>query len=98
MNDPKRTPVDQKIGDFYASCMDEAAIEKLGAAPLKPELDRIDALTSKSGIGILLVAAAPDRRECAVRFLFRRRLEEFNARDCAGWIKAAWDCPTAIII
>ena len=31
----------QKIGDYYASCMDTTAIDKLGAAPLKLELDRI---------------------------------------------------------
>jgi len=49
-NDPQRAPLDQKIGDFYASCMDEAAIDKLGAAPLKPDLDRIDAMSSKSGM------------------------------------------------
>jgi endothelin-converting enzyme/putative endopeptidase len=47
VNDPKRTPVDQKIGDFYGSCMDEQNIEKLGTQPLKPELDRINAITSK---------------------------------------------------
>ncbi len=39
-----RSPVEQKIGDYYASCMDEPAIEKLSLAPLKPELDRIEAL------------------------------------------------------
>src|ERR1039457_7650768 len=50
VEDARRTSVEQKIGDFYASCMDEAAIDKLGAAPLKPELDRIDAISSKSGI------------------------------------------------
>jgi len=50
-----RTPVEQKIGDFYASCMDETAIDKLGAAPLKPELDRIDAISSKSGIVNVLI-------------------------------------------
>src|SRR5216684_114551 len=37
----------QKIGDYYASCMDEAAIEKLGAKPLLPELERITGLKSK---------------------------------------------------
>src|ERR1700722_2027962 len=37
----------QKIGDYYASCMDESAIEKLGAKPLQPELDRIAHLKSK---------------------------------------------------
>ena len=42
--------VNQKIGDYYASCMDEAAIEKLGAKPLEPELARIAALKSKDDI------------------------------------------------
>src|SRR6516164_2795443 len=32
---------DQKIGDFYTTCMDEAAIETQGAGPLKPRLDAI---------------------------------------------------------
>ena len=32
---------EKKIGDFWASCMDEAAIEAAGAKPLQPELDRI---------------------------------------------------------
>jgi putative endopeptidase len=31
----------QKIGDFYASCMDESAIETAGMKPLLPELRRI---------------------------------------------------------
>src|SRR5947207_8481607 len=44
---PDRTAVEQKIGDFYSSCMDESAIEKKGKAALKPELDRIAALQSK---------------------------------------------------
>jgi putative endopeptidase len=37
----------RKIGDYYASFMDEARIEQLGAAPLKPELDRINAIKSR---------------------------------------------------
>ncbi|HYM61171.1 MAG TPA: M13 family metallopeptidase [Thermoanaerobaculia bacterium] len=35
---------EQKIGDYYASCMDEAAIEAAGLKPLDPELDRIKAI------------------------------------------------------
>jgi putative endopeptidase len=31
----------QRIGDFYASYLDEAAIEARGLAPLRPQLDRI---------------------------------------------------------
>jgi predicted metalloendopeptidase len=47
-NDPRRSAVTQKIGDFYASCIDEAAVNKAGAAPLKPELDRIAAIKDKT--------------------------------------------------
>jgi putative endopeptidase len=48
------TPETQKIGDFYTSCMDEAAIEKLGLTPLKPDLDKIDGLTDKSQLPTLI--------------------------------------------
>ncbi len=58
VSDPNRTPVEQKIGDFYASCMDEPAIEKLGAKPIEPELSRIDAIQSKKQIGEELVRLA----------------------------------------
>ncbi|RAK50725.1 M13 family metallopeptidase [Phenylobacterium deserti] len=37
----------RKIGDFYQSFMDEAAIEAKGAAPLKPELDRVNAIRTR---------------------------------------------------
>jgi len=37
----------RKISDYFASFMDEAAIEQAGAAPLKPELDRINAIRSR---------------------------------------------------
>ena len=47
-NNPGRTPVQQKIGDFYAACMDEPAINKAGYTPLKPELDRIAAVNDKT--------------------------------------------------
>jgi putative endopeptidase len=37
----------QKIGDFFGACMDEAAVEKLGATPLKPYLDAVEQMHSK---------------------------------------------------
>ncbi len=49
-----RTANEQKIGDEYASCMDTATINKLGLAPLKPELDRIAGLKSVSELPALL--------------------------------------------
>lgn len=42
--------VTQEIGDYYASCIDEAAIEKLGAKPLLPALDRVAGLKSKQDL------------------------------------------------
>src|SRR4051794_9911810 len=51
-----RTPVQQKIGDYFASCMDEAAAEKRGADPLQPELDRIAALRNADDVSALLPA------------------------------------------
>src|SRR5215472_7604420 len=47
-NDPERSPVMQKIGDFYASCMDETRANKASYNPLQPELDRIAALKDKT--------------------------------------------------
>ena len=49
-----RPPNQQKIGDFFASCMDEAAVERAGAAPLKPDLDAIAALKSTADLPPLL--------------------------------------------
>ncbi|MFZ0868192.1 MAG: M13 family metallopeptidase [Candidatus Sulfotelmatobacter sp.] len=49
-NDPARSAVQQKIGDYWAACMDESGIEAAGLKPLQPELDRIAALKSKKEI------------------------------------------------
>ena len=45
--------VSQKVGDLYASFMDEAAIEAKGTAPLKPYLAKIDAVKSTSDLARL---------------------------------------------
>jgi len=47
VDDAKRNPVDQKIGDFYFACMDEQMANQRGYAPLKPTLDRIAAVQDK---------------------------------------------------
>ena len=53
-DNPNRSSNDQKIGDYYSSCMDEAGINAKGTAPLKPSLDRIDALKDKSQLPALI--------------------------------------------
>src|SRR4051812_580493 len=42
--------VQRQVGDFYASFMDEAAIEAKGTAPLKPYLDRVAAIRTTSDL------------------------------------------------
>ena len=49
-----RNPRQQKIGDYFAACMDEAAAEKLGAGPLQAYLDDIDRMESKKDLPALL--------------------------------------------
>jgi endothelin-converting enzyme/putative endopeptidase len=58
--DPKRKAIDQKIGDYYASCIDEKAIDAKGAEPLKPGLDRIAKLSSKAEIADVAAAMTDD--------------------------------------
>ena len=41
-----RSPVMQKIGDFYAACMDESKANALGVKPIEPELQRIAAIAN----------------------------------------------------
>jgi len=58
--DPGRNAVNQKIGDYYASCIDEQAIEAKGIDPLKPELDRIAKIKSKADLADVASAMATD--------------------------------------
>jgi putative endopeptidase len=44
---PGRGAINQKIGDYYASCMDEKSVDAKGLQPIKPELDRIAASSDK---------------------------------------------------
>ena len=50
---PKGT-IQQKVADFYASGMDEEAIEKAGAAPLKPWFLKVDGLHAGKDLPKLL--------------------------------------------
>jgi putative endopeptidase len=42
----ERDAVTQKVGDFYRSCMNEAAVNQRGIAAIRPQLDSIAALKS----------------------------------------------------
>ncbi len=41
---------EQKIGDYYTSCTDTAAIDKAGLAPIQPALDHIASLNDRAAL------------------------------------------------
>jgi putative endopeptidase len=61
-----RTPVEQKIGDYYASCMDDAAIEAKGVQPIASLLTGINDISSKQS----LVPEVVRLHQSSVRVLF----------------------------
>ncbi len=52
-SDPK-TPLQRQYGQYFAACMDTAAIDARGVAPVQPSLDAVAALKAKSGIASLI--------------------------------------------
>jgi predicted metalloendopeptidase len=49
-----RGAIETKVGDYYASCMDEAGLEALGAKPIQPVLAKIDAVSTNGELFRLL--------------------------------------------
>lgn len=47
---PDRTPNEQKIGDYFGACRNEAVVEKAGASPLEPALAQIAAFKGTEDI------------------------------------------------
>ena len=62
-----RTPVQQKVGDYFSACMDTAAIDKQGAAPLAPELAAINNLPDRKA---LIAYLGPLNRSTRGTFFF----------------------------
>ena len=63
-----RTPVQQKVGDYFAACLNTAAINADGDKPIQPALARIDALTTRPE---LLAAIAALHHDDLGNFFFR---------------------------
>jgi putative endopeptidase len=84
---PERTPVQQKIGDYFGACMDEAAVERLGAAPLQPVLAGIAALQSRKDIAALLAREHPESGG-SVLFDFGSNQDLGDASQVIAWATA----------
>jgi putative endopeptidase len=57
--DAQRTPAQRRVGDYFAACMDEAAVEAAGAKPLAMDLAAIERLRSKADLAKLLGVIDP---------------------------------------
>lgn len=76
---PKDSPV-QKIGDFYATAMDTARIEALGATPLKFDMDRIASVSSLETLRALLA----DFHQRGSSYLFNASVD-MDLRDSSSY-------------
>ncbi|MFL5271938.1 MAG: hypothetical protein ACJ79E_07725 [Anaeromyxobacteraceae bacterium] len=56
---PDRTPAEAKIGEYFAACMDEAAVDRAGSTPLANDLAAIAALRSKRELPALVGRLQP---------------------------------------
>ncbi|HET9182829.1 MAG TPA: M13 family metallopeptidase [Candidatus Angelobacter sp.] len=83
-----RTPNQQKIGDFFGACMNEPAIEKLGATPLKPALAQIAALKSKKQLAALLANEHLDNATRGLLFNFGSDQDFSNSSNVIGFATA----------
>ncbi len=54
-----RSVIDQKIGDYYASCMDVKGIDAAGLEPLRADLKRLDSIASMEDMADYLARFHP---------------------------------------
>jgi len=80
-----RTATQQKIGDYFASCMDTDAIERAGIAPLKDDLASIDMLQDRKQLASLL---GDLHQHLSSSGLFFSVYSEQDARDATKVIAA----------
>jgi endothelin-converting enzyme/putative endopeptidase len=85
---PGRDANTQKIGDYFGSCMDEAALEKAGTAPLKDDLAAIAALGSKAEVAGLLGHLHAETGSGGLFFNFGAAQDFGNAAEVIGYAGA----------
>ena len=65
-----RTLPQQKIGDAFAACTNDALTQSLGARPLKPSLDLIDGMRTKTDLPAVLATLQLDSGDDGLFFSF----------------------------
>jgi putative endopeptidase len=85
--DAGRTPEARQVGDYFAACMDEAAVERAGAAPLRADLAAIDGLARKEDLPGLL-GRLHRSTDGGMLFGFGSNQSFEDSDEVVGWIEA----------
>jgi len=83
-----RSPNQQKIGDDFNACMDEAAINQLGAKPLQPYLDQIAAMRSMKDLPALLASLHLKLQSTGLFFSFGSNQDFENSQNVIAFAGA----------
>lgn len=83
-----RTANQQKIGDFFYACMDEAAVEKAGAKPLDAAFRQISGLPSLNNLPAFLAAQHLTLYASSMLFDFSSNQDYANASSVIGYADA----------
>lgn len=75
----QRTAIQEKVGDYYAACMDETIVEKRGTEPLAPTMKAIAALNSKQQL--IPQVSAMQRDGVRVLFSFGQMPDMHDSRQ-----------------
>jgi endothelin-converting enzyme/putative endopeptidase len=75
-----RDAIHQKIGDYYAACMDEKAVDAAGIKPVAPYLEEIEKLSSKAQLAEVAAHPALSGRRRSTLFRFG---SDQDAKDSA---------------
>ena len=90
--------LNQRVGDLYAAAMDSDAIEKLGYTPIKPELDRLNAINTQQEV-LNEVATLRTKGIGGVLFGFYVGQDDKNVNQyIPALTRAEYLYPTVIII
>jgi endothelin-converting enzyme/putative endopeptidase len=78
----------QKIGDYFGACMDEAAVNKLGAKPLQPYFEQIAAMRSAKDLPAVLASLHTSLQSGGLFFGFGSNQDFENSQNVIAFADA----------
>ena len=79
-----KSAMEVKVGNYYAACMNEAVVEKAGAAPIQPEMKRIAAIGNKQQL--IEQVAYMHRNGLSALFAFYSQPDMHDANQTIAYI------------